>query len=159
MYTYRPLLDDDLPVICSFPKTPEELLYISPRSKFPLTPEQVLNLLEDRYEPTVLIEETTGQVVGYANLYEETGGTLWLGNVIVAPSHRGRGAAQKLLQTMIAIARDKYGMKQIHLSCHNTNSRGLAFYHRLGFVPFDMRITTMDDHQKTITIQMRLNLV
>lgn len=159
MYTYRPLINEDLPAICSFPQTPEELLYISPRSKFPLTPDQILSLLENRYEPTVLIEKTTGQVVGYANFYEETGETLWLGNVIVAPSYRGRGAAQKLLQTMISISRDKYGRKQIHLSCHNTNSRGLAFYHKLGFVPFDVRITTIDDHRKMITIQMRLDLV
>lgn len=158
MYTYRPLIDEDLPAICSFPQTPEELLYISPRSKFPLTPEQILRLLENRYEPTVLIEEQTEQVVGYANFYEETGGTLWLGNVIVAPSYRGRGAAQKLIQTMVDIARDKYERKQIHLSCHNTNSRGLAFYHKLGFEPFDVRITTIDD-RKMITIQMRLNLV
>ncbi|MGG3279344.1 GNAT family N-acetyltransferase [Paenibacillus solani] len=159
MYTYRPLMDKDLLAICNFPQTPEELLYISPRSEFPLTPEQILSLLENRYEPTVLIEETTGQVIGYANFYKETDGTLWLGNVIVAPSHRGRGAAQKLMQTMIAIARDKYRMKQIHLSCHNTNSRGLVFYHKLGFEPFDVRITTIDGHRKMITIQMRLNLV
>ena len=50
-----------------FPQTPEELFYVSPRSEFPWTPEQVLSLLENRYDPTVIVEESRGQVVAYAN--------------------------------------------------------------------------------------------
>ncbi|MGE7822562.1 GNAT family N-acetyltransferase [Paenibacillus sp. NPDC093718] len=69
------------------------------------------------------------------------------------------GVAQKLLQTMMDIAKEKYGLTRFFLSCHNTNSRGLVFYHKLGFVPYDVRITTLDDDRKMITIQMMLNLV
>ena len=88
MYIHRPLADEDLSTICSFPQTPEELFYVSPRSEFPWTPEQVLSLLENRYDPTVIVEESRGQVVAYANFYEDIDQSLWLGNVIVAPSHR-----------------------------------------------------------------------
>ncbi|ETT66146.1 GNAT family N-acetyltransferase [Paenibacillus sp. FSL H8-0457] len=159
MYAHRPLRDEDLQAICSFPQTPEELFYMSPRSEFPLTPDQILSLLENRFDPTVIFEESTGQVVAYANFYEDADGSLWLGNVVVAPSHRGLGAAQKLLRTMMDIAKEKYEMERFYLSCHNTNSRGLVFYHKLGFEPFDVRITALDDDRKMITIQMRLDLV
>lgn len=67
MYAHRPLRDEDLQAICSFPQTPEELFYMSPRSEFPLTPDQILSLLENRFDPTVIVEESTGQVVAYAN--------------------------------------------------------------------------------------------
>ena len=54
-----------------------------PEIGIPLTPDQILSLLENRFDPTVIVEESTGQVVAYANFYEDADGSLWLGNVVV----------------------------------------------------------------------------
>jgi ribosomal protein S18 acetylase RimI-like enzyme len=154
MYIHRLLSKEDLKAICSFPQTKEELLYISPRFKYPLTSDQILELLSNRFEPTIIVEEETDQIVAYANLYDIKDDTCWLGNVVVSPNHRGRGVGEILLNTMIFKAKGKYGINKLMLSCHNTNSRGLAFYHKHGFKPFDLRITLLEDNRKLITVQM-----
>ncbi|MGV2883970.1 GNAT family N-acetyltransferase [Paenibacillus taichungensis] len=81
----------------------------------------------------------------------------WLGNVIVSKDFSGKGAANYLLKTMIMKAKSIYKVKHLLLSCHSTNSRGLAFYHKHGFKPINKRITDLDE-QKIITIQMKLEI-
>ncbi|ULL16127.1 GNAT family N-acetyltransferase [Paenibacillus sp. H1-7] len=159
MYTHRALSDADLHSICSFPQTAEELFYIGPKFVFPLTPDQITSLLANRFEPTVVIEEGTGNVAAYANLYDRNEQTCWLGNVIVSPEYRGRGAAEYLLNTMMRKASQLHGMHKLTLYCHNTNSRGLAFYHKHGFKPVDIRITATDAGKSIISIQMEKALV
>jgi len=70
LYTHRRLSHDDLDTICEFPRTVEELYFVIPRFKhpLPLTPEQILELLKDRFEPTVVIDPVVNKVVAYANL-------------------------------------------------------------------------------------------
>ncbi|PWW39951.1 GNAT family N-acetyltransferase [Paenibacillus pabuli] len=157
IYSYRSLMNEDLKNISSFPQSKEELFYISPRFKYPLTPDQILKLLENRYEPTVIVDEESGQVVAYANLYDYKDDVCWLGNVIVSKDFRGKDAANYLLKTMIMKAKSIYKVKHLLLSCHSTNSRGIAFYHKQGFKPIDMRITDLDE-QKIITLLMRLEI-
>lgn len=154
MYIHRPLAEEDLERICTFPQSAEELFYMSPRAKFPLTPEQILELRKGRYDPTVIVEESTGRVAAYANIYDAGEEVCWLGNVIVSPDYRGKGAAEALIRAMLRLAKENHGAKRLLLSCHNTNSRGLAFYHKHGFRPFDIRISTLDDGRRMITIQM-----
>ncbi|OPA75395.1 GNAT family N-acetyltransferase [Paenibacillus selenitireducens] len=156
MYSYRTLSNEDLEAICMFPQSVEELLYVSPKFKFPLSPNQIIELLENRVEPTVIVQEYTGDLIAYANLYGIEEDTCWLGNVIVSPKYRGCGTAEVLLNVMINKAKEKYGIKKLLLSCHNTNSRGLAFYYKNGFKPCDIRITKLEDDKKKIAIQMEL---
>lgn len=158
MYTHRSLIEGDLIEICAWPQTSEELLYVGPRFTYPLTPEQIITMLTNRFEPTVVIEQASGQPVAYANLYDKSDDHCWLGNVIVSPDHRGKGAAEVLLNTMICKAKENYGMKKLFLSCHNTNSRGLAFYYKHRFRPFDLRITKVEDDRRLTTIQMEKEL-
>lgn len=96
----------------------------------PITPEQIITMLTNRYEPTVVIEKASGQPVAYANLYDKSEDHCWLGNVIVSPDHRGKGAVEELLNAIVCKAKENHGMKKLFLSCHNTNSRGLAFYYK-----------------------------
>ncbi|MEC0174174.1 hypothetical protein P4H83_04710 [Paenibacillus favisporus] len=51
----------DLTDICGFPQTEQELLYVGPGFRFPLTPEQISHSLMNRFEPTVVIEEDSGK--------------------------------------------------------------------------------------------------
>ncbi|WP_235847542.1 GNAT family N-acetyltransferase [Paenibacillus tuaregi] len=146
MYSHRSLDHKDLETICSFPQTEEELSYVSPKFVYPLTPDQILNLLEGRFEPTVILDNRTNEVVAYANIYgyDAEEGCGWLGNVIVSPKYRGQGAARYLLDVMLDKAKNNLGCKMMQLACHNTNSRGLAFYTKYGFKPFDIEIPGAD---------------
>lgn len=158
IYSYRSLINDDLKDVSSFPQSDEELFYVSPQFKYPLTPDQIVKLLENRYEPTVIVHKESNQIVAYANLYNYKDDECWLGNVIVSKSFRGQGASSYLLETMIMKAKSIYRVKNLLLSCHSTNSRGLAFYHKHGFKPIDMRITNLEYEKRMITIQMKLEI-
>ncbi|WP_368859134.1 GNAT family N-acetyltransferase [Cohnella sp. GbtcB17] len=158
MYIHRALERKDLESICTFPQSEQELFYISPRFHFPLTPEQILDLVKDRFEPTVIMDSDKQEAVAYANIYkDEDHGDFWLGNVIVSSDYRGKGASQYLLQVMLEKAKFNLGANQIKLACHSTNSRGLAFYTKLGFKPFDIKISSIGAN-KFITIHMSLDL-
>lgn len=155
MYTHRNLEHKDLEVICTFPQAADELVYISPKFQYPLTPDQILALLKDRFEPTVILDRAADEVVAYANIYgydaEER--TCWLGNVVVSPTYRGRGASQYLLDVMLNKAKSILGAETIRLACHNTNSRGLAFYVKYGFKPYDINVSKYAE-RKLIAIHM-----
>lgn len=153
MYVARKLRENDLEAICAFPQSEEELFYMSPKFRYPLTPDQIMSLLANRFEPTVIEDSSTGQVAAYANLYDKTEELCWLGNVICSPAHRGKGAAKLLISTMMENAKHTLSAKKLILSCHNTNTRGLAFYHKLGFNPVGMKVQTLEE-KKVITIQM-----
>ncbi|MNJ40881.1 putative acyltransferase [compost metagenome] len=160
MYVHRSLEMNDLETICTFPQSEEELQYISPMFIYPLTSEQIINLLKNRFEPTVIVDQATNEVVAYANIYKKDSeeGICWLGNVIVSPKYRGQGASQYLLNVMIDKAKYNLGNKTVRLACHNTNSRGLAFYSKNGFKPFDIKITTIKDKQ-LIAIHMSKDII
>ncbi len=58
---------------------------------------------------------------------------------------------------MMQKEKENYGVRELFLSCHHTNSRGLAFYHKHSFRPFDLKISQLDG-RKIITVQMKRNL-
>jgi len=107
-----------------------------PKASYPLTPEQIEASLKDRLEPTVVLHG--GEIAAYANLYGHDGDSCWLGNVIVAESHRGKGAARYLVETMEGLAKNRLGVRRLQLVCHNTNTRGILFYRKMGYRPFDI---------------------
>jgi GNAT superfamily N-acetyltransferase len=56
-----------------------------------------------------------------------------LESVRVAPSHRGRGLGQRLVSTIIELARDR-GCARLQLSTNAARADARRFYRRLGFV-------------------------
>lgn len=158
MYVQRGLEISDLETISSFPQSQEELFFVSPRFIYPLTPDQILNLVKDRFEPTVVINKESDEVVAYANIYKDEESSFFLGNVIVSPQFRGKGASQYLINVMLDKAKNNLKAERLKLACHNTNTRGLAFYSKQGFKPFDLKISTMED-KRVITIHMSKELI
>lgn len=156
MYLHRKLETRDLEAICTFPQSEEELLFMSPRFVYPLTSDQIIGLAKDRFEPTVIIDKQTEKVVAYANIYKDEDG-FWLGNVVVSPEYRGQGASQYLIQVMMDKAKNLLKLEQLKLVCHNTNSRGLAFYSKLGFKPYDVK-SVFIGQTKLISILMSKEL-
>ncbi|GAA4859110.1 GNAT family N-acetyltransferase [Paenibacillus vulneris] len=155
MYAFRSLNEGDLETICQFPQSEEELLYMSPRSQYPLIPEKIVQLLQNRYEPSVVMDVKTQEVAGYANLYDLDPAecSCWVGNVIISPEYRGKGAAEFLFDHLLQKAKDSLKVQKAFLWCHNTNTRGLSFYHKYGFKPVDMKIMMLGAN-RVVSIQM-----
>lgn len=137
MFANRPVKEEDLDTICRFPSNEKELFFMFPASDYPLTKEQLRIAIAKRYESTVILLDN--RVAGFANFYLlQPGEVCHIGNVIIDPSLRGRGAGAYLLRTMIGIARDKYRIPRIVLVCHHNNLPALLLYTKLGFKPFSI---------------------
>jgi ribosomal protein S18 acetylase RimI-like enzyme len=137
LFAAREARREDFPTIAAFPRNEEEQYYMYPRGTFPLDPEQLAREAEDRVRPTVILDG--GAVIGYANLYDVVPGSHgWLGNVIVHPDWRGRGAGRFLVETMAGIAKRDLGLRELRLVCHNTNTQAMRLYWRTGFKPYDV---------------------
>ena len=134
MFLHRPVNQSDLPAVCSFTESEEELFHAFPKATYPLTPEQLQRAIEQRADSTVI--ERDGETQGFANFYRWDAGVCCIGNVMVAPKARGQGVAQYLIQTMIALAAHKYDALETRVSCFNSNPGGLLLYAKLGFQPF-----------------------
>ncbi|WP_376769506.1 GNAT family N-acetyltransferase [Paenibacillus plantarum] len=158
IFTCRSASNEDFQTISSFPRNAEELYYMSPLLQFPLTSEQLVESTKNRLKQTVVVDEK-GQIRGYANIYGlEVDKHCWLGNVIVSPAARGTGAAETLIRTMIAKAKDELEVQELHLVCHNVNTRGLLFYTKLGFKPYLVEKKTNHTGQTIAGIRMKLSV-
>jgi ribosomal protein S18 acetylase RimI-like enzyme len=135
MYACRPSQHDDYETICTFPQSEEELFFMFPSATYPLEAAKLEENASKRWCPTVVTGDH-GDVAGFANFYGyEEGKHCHLGNVIVAPQHRGKGAASFLIAAMIEKARTELNVPRLLLVCHHTNPRALLFYDKLGFTP------------------------
>jgi len=123
-----------LPVICSWPQSPEELFFIAPQADFPLTPAQLQDIVSTRTELTVA--ELNGRAVAFADFYVWGEDACTIGNVIVSDTVRGQGIGRKLIQRMIAVAFANYAASEVRVSCFNHNVAGLLFYPKSGFEPY-----------------------
>lgn len=134
MYTYRNVKDSDLAVICKFPQDKYELFNIYPAGTYPLTAEQLKSAVDSRCDSTVILCDQ--EIVGFANFYAaKEGYTCGIGNAIVKPSMRSKGVGKFLIRTMVGIAKEKYNVKDVKISCFSNNTAGLLLYTQLGFKP------------------------
>jgi len=127
-----------------------------PRGVFPLTAEQLEEVAKSRVRPTVIT--FGGQVIGYCSMYNVTDEECWLGNVIIAPPFRGKGAGQYLIQTMMHVAKTELKVKRLRLVCHNINTRALLFYVKMGFKPFDFKTMKDPNGNEIVGIMMGVEL-
>lgn len=157
MLGYRDVTHEDFTTIAAFPQNQEELFYMFPKGIYPITADELEEVASSRFSPTVITYD--GEVAGYCNLYDvNVGQDCWLGNVIVHPEFRRKGIGVFLIETMKNRALMEHKAKELKLICHNTNTRALLFYYKLGFRPFDMKV--MEDYKNnTIAgIKMSINL-
>ena len=67
----------------------------------------------------------------------------WVQSLFVAPAHRGRGLAERLLDHL-ARAAETRGALDLRLHVHNSNRRALRAYHRCGFGAAPYSVMTRD---------------
>jgi len=135
-----------------------EVFFMSPKLEYPLTSDQLEQAAQGREKLTVILNEYE-QVIGYANLYYQQEQDLyWLGNVIVSPDDRGKGAAEFLIRTMLASAKEDLKLRELHLVCHNVNTKGMLLYSRLGFKPYEIVKRTGPQESTIAGIFMKIEL-
>jgi ribosomal protein S18 acetylase RimI-like enzyme len=157
MFDYRNLNQDDFAIISTFPQSEQELFYMFPKGKYPLTPDQLQETAKYRCSPTVIT--FNNEIAGYSNLYDvQEGQDCWIGNVIINPKHRRIGAGTFLIKTMMRRASEEHRVKELKLVCHNTNTRALLFYYKLGFRPFDMKIMQDPNNNDIAGIKMSVRI-
>lgn len=153
--TSRPLDENDIQIICSFPQNEDELFFLFPKATFPLDPLQLRDAIAQRSDSTVV--ELGGEVVAYANFYRwEAGGRCSIGNVIVSPLARERGVAHYLVEKMIDLAFSKHQAAEVTVSCFNQNVAGLLLYPKLGFRPYGIEERQDKKGSRVGLIHMRL---
>lgn len=155
----RQLSINDASVICTFPQSADELFFVSPRLarlNYPPTAEQIWEVAQERHCATVVYDTDTMEIAAYANLYDWNADnrSCWIGNFVVSPHYRGKGAAAYLLEAMAKQARHKLDVRTIKLYCHNTNTRALLFYLKHGFVPCGSKVAEKPDRHKIVSIEM-----
>ena len=151
----RPVGEEDIPAICGFPATLEEVSYMFPGADFPLAPEVLRKSIAARHEPTVVLVD--GVVAGFAYLYDcRPGESVSIGNVIVDPHQRGKGVAKFLIETMLERATKTYRAREVKLVCFNRNVGGLLLYAKLGFKPYAVEARTAPDGERVAAIRMRI---
>ncbi|MFB5681393.1 GNAT family N-acetyltransferase [Paenibacillus terreus] len=154
IFSCRQVTAQDFDVISTFPRSEQELFFISPKLRYPLTASQLEEIAKERRCPTVLVCD--GHVHGYANFYNAEEDKCWLGNFIISPEYRGKGAAEFLIRHMMGLARVELKVQELHLICHNINTRALLFYTRLGFKPYE--IGTRAEHQGTTVAGIHMKI-
>lgn len=133
----RAVEPNDLKIISDFPQNENELYFMYPKAEFPLTAEQLQASIDSRFDSTVILLDNI--VVGFANFYEaKIGKYCSIGNVIVNPLFRGKGAGKYLIGIMENIAIKKYNVKETRISCFNQNVTGLLLYGKLGYIPYEI---------------------
>ena len=137
-YSFRDVSYEDLINICQFPQDESELYFMYPKATFPLTVEQLQASVNNRLDSTV-ITTNSSEVIGFANFNEVVSEDYCsIGNVIINPNFRGKGAGTFLVNVMETKAIEIYNVREIHISCFNTNITGLLLYHKLGYRPYEM---------------------
>lgn len=150
---HRPVMAHDIKAICGFAQNHSELFYMFPKARYPLTENQLSAAIAQRFDSTVV--EMQDRVVGFANFYRaEKGGVCCIGNVVVAPEARGKGVASFIVETMTALAFDRYQATQVQISCFNENTAGLLLYPKLGFLPFSVEERASLDGRRLALIHM-----
>jgi ElaA protein len=71
--------------------------------------------------------EEDGEVLGYLRVYPGVDGTAWIGRVVTAPAHRGRGIGARLMESALAATPRPVLIK--------AQSRLADWYAGFGFIP------------------------
>lgn len=162
--SFRHARKSDLPEIIRFPQNRMELFYFFPSASAPLTEEQLETQINERYESTVMLENTPGQehrqVIGFANFYNvEKHNIGFLGNIILRGDKRRQGFGKQLVLAMMHAGIKRFSLQEIHLSCYAQNRSALAFYKGLGFKAYASEQRPDPDKQPLSMIHLKLKVV
>ena len=132
------------PIVASWVQTERDLLWLAPGTRPPLTPRKILAWRSELNSPQVLFAKPDRSPCGYGELNRMRSDPTryWLGHVIVAPSHRGQGVGQRLVEMLLVQAFNVRKGKSVSLVVFPENQAATACYGRCGFT-----VTREEHHQ------------
>ena len=154
---FRPVKFEDLEIICAFPENKMELFSSFPSAQYPLSVEQLKQVIKQRMASSVL--EMAGQAVGFSNLYDhQDGDYCFIGNVFISPAQRRHGLGERLVRSMMVMAFDKYGFQNVKASCFEFNEKAMRLYKQIGFVEYDSEVRQNPDGKDVGLIHLQYDL-
>lgn len=155
---YRNFNPSDLEAICKLPQDEQELYFMCPKADYPLTEEQLAEIIKGRFDSTVILYDH--EIIGFANFYEvKKKEYCSIGNVIVSPHFRGCGIGTFLIAMMENTGKQKYEIQETRLSCFNANTAGILLYHKLGYIPFEIEKRTNKRNEISALIKLKKKMV
>ncbi|MGF2614285.1 ribosomal-protein-alanine N-acetyltransferase [Rossellomorea vietnamensis] len=112
----------------------------------PWTRDAFQNEIETNHFATYIVMEDKGRVIGYCGVWiivDEAHIT----NIAVLPSYRGQGLGDKLLKSMIEIAKEM-GARTMTLEVRVSNSPAQSLYRKFGFMDGGIRKNYYSDNQE-----------
>lgn len=154
--SHRPLRDDDIPAICGFPQTPEELFFAWHGAVWPLTPDEMRRLLPLRVDPTTFL--LGGAPAAFAALGSfKPGESCGLGSVMVSANCRGHGVGGYLLRVMVDRALLHHRLPHMDIYCYAHNTRGLLLYAGAGIRPWRIESRTAPNGDRIALVIFRVD--
>ncbi|MBT9311683.1 GNAT family N-acetyltransferase [Leptothoe kymatousa TAU-MAC 1615] len=146
---FLPATENHYGAIGNLVDSPEELYLVCPTGHYPWDEEQLQAIATQRQELTVGQIDST--IVAFSNLYDVVPQqSAFIGNVVVAKAHRGKGLGKCLIQHMAQVCQTKY-QAWPHLSVFNNNTRALLLYTELGFRPYGVE-SKLDLNQDRVAL-------
>ena len=131
------------------------------------TPEQWQQRAARRCGPgntgRVAVDESTGEWVGAMSAYVQQDGPASFARLVgvwVHPGHRSSrvGVTDRLLDAVVAWARDEAGVERLLLEVHEANARAMGFYRRRGFVLTGRSVPyLLDPSANDLEMELRLH--
>jgi ribosomal protein S18 acetylase RimI-like enzyme len=135
--------------------SPEELFLIYPSGSWPFDLSQLERLARKRSDFTVALDGS--RAIGFANIYTNSSqDEYFIGNVVVAGTHRSQGIGRALIRYMCSLIFDHY-TSTVYISVFTFNTTALLLYASLGFKPYHLEQRTMRNGDCTALLYMRLD--
>ncbi len=156
--THRISTDEDLQFIVQLPEDKISLFYMFPKATFPLTIEQLKDVIKSRFDSTVFL--INDKIIGYANIYfYDDEKEPYIGNVILSKDYRGKGLGKEIVKTMIHKAMSNHDTNCVKIAVFKSNLSVYNLYKSLCFEEYKTEIRIDFEGNKQELVFMELNFV
>ncbi len=126
--------------VADWVQTPEELHLLAPATDPPLTAAKVRSWHKEGVHPFLgwLDEQEQPVAYGEINSMPYIDGQMWLGHILVAPSHRHLGLGRCLVRNLLEIAFDEFKAWHVCLIVFPDNRVAIRCYEAVGMTRVGM---------------------
>ncbi len=134
----RPFVPSNAATIAGWVETAEQMRWVAPSTKLPLTSEKVIRWKKPGGQAYVLVSgnsSESSEIMAYGELnpMRQVPTDLWLGHLIVRPDQRGRGVGKTLVLGLLERAFQRYDAHRVVLVVFPDNRAAIECYCRCGF--------------------------
>ena len=124
------------PLVASWIPTEQELTWLAPATRWPLTTEKVEGWGHDRANRYLFVTGGDRVPVAYAELNEMPANRrrMWIGHFIVDPRQRGRAFGVRFARALLSRAFMEEGASEVLLVVFPENRRAIRCYQRAGML-------------------------